>query len=194
MRYTLHFGILLCSLFCTFSSYSDETIPITELEHFGKVPIPHKDDRPEDHEHKPPRPPKPPKPPIKKKPFCFDILCHYNRHHHPKKQFEKCNAAIRFVKEVEIHGREIQDNSDSHFEPQYEVECDGNVIYNNSAIRFTGYAGTRIQPPDTPFPAVLLPRNSLGLEHQYTASTLVFSDEELHGYCFITSTPVESIF
>jgi hypothetical protein len=45
--------------------------------------------------------------------------------------------------------------------PKLEVVCDGETIFNNSARRFTGLLGTRIQGESGPFPALILPRGAL---------------------------------
>lgn len=130
---------------------------------------------------------------------CFNIYCRYeeSRHDDDKSDsftdshdsYEKCRAASQFKKNVGDDGSEIEDRSYPPFNPRMAVECDGSVIYNNSAHRYTDYKGTRIQAQHGPYPAILLPKGALRDDHHYVRSVLELSDQTLKGYCYIYTGP-----
>jgi hypothetical protein len=96
----------------------------------------------------------------KKKDVCFNVQCDFYNADNPV-GFRSCKAAARFHKNVTRDGGEIQDDSNSSNNPEFEVNCEGVQLYNNSSHRYTDLLGTRIQGQSGPFPAILLPRGSL---------------------------------
>jgi hypothetical protein len=91
---------------------------------------------------------------------CFNVSCSYeneDEHGIP----HTCKAVSTFTKAVTLDGGEVEDDSTIHNNPSFEVSCDGQIIYNNSARRYTGLLGTRIQGETGPFPGIFLPRGAL---------------------------------
>jgi hypothetical protein len=97
----------------------------------------------------------------KTKPACFNLVCYYDNIQSPHDEFRHCKAAATFNAPVTIDGGEFQSDSRDGNNPQLEVTCDGNVIFNNSAHRYTDLLGSRIQGETGPHPAILLPRGEL---------------------------------
>ena len=125
-------------------------------------------------------------PPVQE--ICFNLVCSYQREGR-EGTYEKCQAAARFKKWVTAGGGEIWDRSEGVNHPEFEVECDEYMIFNNSALRYTDSLGTRIQGRTGPYPAVVIPRGSLRDGHSYVPSSLEFSDQHLRGYCYVYSGP-----
>jgi hypothetical protein len=123
--------------------------------------------------------------PIPTKPICFNILCNYKKKNKDHHGFETCRSAAKFIKRVGEDGRETLDFSSQSDHPEFEVECDHQLIFNNSADRLTDHYGTRIQGAPGPFPATLLPRDALREGHHYVVSTLELENQVLSGYCYI---------
>jgi hypothetical protein len=124
-------------------------------------------------------------PPLPPRQVCFNLVCNYDKGDGPG--YGKCQAAATFTKWVEADGSEIQDNSDSPQNPQFEVECDEQVLFNSSGRRFTDEQGTRIQAETGPYPSLLLPVRSLEDTHRYVLSSLELTNQTLSGYCYIWS-------
>ncbi len=133
------------------------------------------------------------KPPTKD--VCFNLLCNYECGDHDGNHEKSCTVSSTFVKAVTLDGGEVEDNSESPNNPTLELSCDGKVLFNNSAYRYTEGLGTRIQGQEGPTPAITLPRGELhstsvgqGGGH-YSPSTLEFQSsegfEKLRGSCFI---------
>lgn len=115
---------------------------------------------------------------------CFTVVCHYqakDRDDH----YQKCRAASTFVTRVTSDGGEVQGDSDLTNSPKFEVECDGHMIYNNGARRFTDLLGTRIQAETGPFPAIVLPRGELHDGHHFSPSWLELGEQNLRGSCYL---------
>jgi hypothetical protein len=125
----------------------------------------------------------PPPPPLPPRQVCFNLVCNYQKGDDPG--FSKCQAASTFTKWVAADGSELQDASEAPQNPQLEVECDEQVLFNSSARRFTDEQGTRIQAENGPYPALLLPSRSLQDTHRYVLSSLELSNQTLSGYCYI---------
>jgi hypothetical protein len=134
------------------------------------------------------------------KPACFNVVCHYEMEY--ESAYHKCTAATKFTKAITLDGGEVVDNSNGENNPTLEVSCDGHVIYNNNARRFTDMLGTRIQGESGPVPAILLPRGELhtGADGQggghYSSSVIELDDPSGFtrgkGKCFIwTGFPLE---
>lgn len=147
-------------------------------------------------------------PPKCTKEECFNIICHYKSHNEKNDGYEKCQVAARFLKNVTLEGGEVEDSSeqpkDHHgngpregeppnnegphrdfFDHQFEVKCDGHLIYNDGARRFTDMLGTRIQAETGPYPAILLPRGTLHAGHHYAPSWLELGEQNMRGSCYI---------
>jgi hypothetical protein len=134
---------------------------------------------------------------------CFNVFCTYEREgeqpqvHDEHDSYDRCHAGSTFKKWVTDDGEEIEDNSadhDGHDDKdrdviKFEVECDGQHLYNNSAHRYTDWQGTRLQALEGPYPAVVLPRGALKDTHQYAISALELWDQTLHGYCYVYTGP-----
>jgi hypothetical protein len=119
---------------------------------------------------------------------CFNMLCTYQSDD-PHARYQLCHTAARFVKWVTNEGEEIFDDSEHPFNPEFEVECDEDLLFNEGARRFTDRLGTRIQSQTGPYPATLLPRGALHDGHRYEISTLEMGDEILRGYCYLYTGP-----
>lgn len=89
---------------------------------------------------------------------CFNVVCYYQSE---MDNFKNCRASATFKKNVTKDGGEVADDSTFENNPRFEVQCDGKTIFNNSARRFTGMLGTRIQAEAGPLPAIFLPRGEL---------------------------------
>lgn len=102
---------------------------------------------------------------VKTKEVCFNLVCFYESKKLSDDRddwgFKKCKVASTFKKKVTLDGGEVEDDSYHENNPQLEVDCDGQRIFNNSARRFTDLLGTRIQGETGPFPAISLPRGAL---------------------------------
>ena len=116
--------------------------------------------------------------------LCFNVFCNYQKEI-AEGSYQKCKAASVFTKSVYLDGNEVRDNSESPLNPELQVECDGAVIQNGSAHRYTDSMGTRIQSLTGPYPAILLPRKALRDGHRYVASSLEFDGESMEGYCYL---------
>lgn len=112
----------------------------------------------------------------------FNVFCRF-----PEKKDSRptCTAAARFKKLVDHDGREILDYSESSNNPRFQVECDGVALYNDGSRRFTDYKGTRIQAESGPYPAILLPEESLAYGRRRVSSRLELLDRTLEGDCYI---------
>lgn len=119
---------------------------------------------------------------------CFNVVCNYEKEG-TGRGFNRCQAAARFLKNVTASGGEIKDRSETPFNPEFEVQCDGRVLFNNAAHRYTDALGTRLQAETGPFPAVLLPQNSLRDFHSYVISALELRDQALRGFCYVYTGP-----
>ncbi len=119
---------------------------------------------------------------IPTRPACFNIFCVYDRKTDGK--FHKCEAAAKFTHAVTVNGLEVKDESVSPFNPIFEVKCDDEVFFNGVGRRFTDFIGTRIQTLNTPFPAIVLPRNSLEEGHRFEDSFLELEEQRLEGFCY----------
>lgn len=115
---------------------------------------------------------------------CFNLYCRYQTKD-KYNGYKKCRTAARFFKEVGINGEELEDRSEFPFNSQFQVECDGDVIFNGSAYRYTDPKGTRLQAQAGPFPATLLPRGSLRDGNRYVLSILELEEQSLKGYCYL---------
>ncbi len=91
---------------------------------------------------------------------CFNLVCYYSNPQNPV-GYQSCKVSAKFDKRVTIGGGEVQDDSFQRNNPEFEVECDNSVLFNNSARRFTDALGTRIQGESGPHPAITLPRGAL---------------------------------
>ena len=126
----------------------------------------------------------PPLPPPKT--VCFNVVCTYKCENPKGGEFSTCQAAAKFEKWVTGDGDEIRDDSQYPDNPEFEVACDDQVLYNNSGRRFTDEQGTRIQAEEGPYPAILIPRGSLREGHHYVLSALeLFNQQQLQGYCYV---------
>ncbi|OFZ19478.1 MAG: hypothetical protein A2X94_09010 [Bdellovibrionales bacterium GWB1_55_8] len=115
---------------------------------------------------------------------CFNLLCNYEESA-PKARYRKCESAARFEKWVTGDGSEIPDISEHPLNPEFEVACDDELLFNNSAYRYTDALGTRLQAQAGPYPATLLPRGALREGHRYVLSTLELNGQTLRGHCYI---------
>jgi hypothetical protein len=116
-------------------------------------------------------------------PVCFNVFCTYERDH------KRCQSASKFTHFVTDDGQEVWNNSSPPFNPSFEVECDGRQLYSGSAHRYTDYLGSRIQAIPGPYPAIVLPRDSLRDVRHYVESSLEFTNERLAGSCYIYTGP-----
>jgi hypothetical protein len=128
-------------------------------------------------------------------PVCFNLICKYSskspREGMPP-SFDTpttCRAAAVFTKDVTLDGGEILDTSDPNSNPDFEVECDEHVIFNDRAHRYTDIMGTRIQALTGPYPALLLPRGALRDTRGYIHSSLDLDGRILSGYCYLYTGP-----
>lgn len=119
---------------------------------------------------------------------CFTIYCLYHKKADDRFGHSKCRAISTFKKWVGKGGQELEDDSSPPMNPSLDIECDGKVIYGDSSVRFTNRMGTRIQAAPGPFPALLLPRDSLHDGHFYNFSFLQLESQTLSGQCFISVT------
>jgi len=116
-------------------------------------------------------------------PVCFNLVCKY--------QDEKgaspldCQAAATFTHEVNEDGSEVLGDSSEHADIKLEVQCNQSVLYNGAANRYTDRLGTRIQGLEGPYPAIVLPPDSLVDTHRYTDSSLELADQNLEGVCYV---------
>jgi hypothetical protein len=121
------------------------------------------------------------------RPICFNVFCTFQRE--GTGPYEKCQVASTFVHLVNDDGSEFLDNSSDSNSPVFEVQCDNEVVYNSSAHRYTDYLGTRIQAIPGPYPAVVLPKDSLQEIRHYSDASLEFADQRLNGTCYIYTGP-----
>lgn len=107
---------------------------------------------------------------VPKKTVCFNVYCQFEDKKDSDddredadslRDFHECTAAATFKKEVTVDGGEVVDDSNFENNPELNVVCRGNKIFNSSANRYTDLLGTRIQGESGPFPALLLPRGAL---------------------------------
>ncbi len=91
---------------------------------------------------------------------CFNLVCYYKNPHNPE-GYKNCKVSAKFDKRVTLGGGEVSDDSSQRNNPEFEVQCDNSIIFNNSARRFTDALGTRIQGETGPHPAITLPRGEL---------------------------------
>ena len=123
---------------------------------------------------------------------CFNLYCQYKKKKKEEAkegQVQECRVAIQFMKRVSSDGREIFDYSNEKDNPKFQVQCDQQILYNNSAHRYTDELGTRIQVIGAPYPAILLPRGSLHDQRHYETSSLQLENQDLEGYCYIYTGP-----
>jgi hypothetical protein len=131
--------------------------------------------------------------PFPTKQVCFDMVCNYKSKsrdsYDPRdSQYKTCRAAVRFQKWVGVDGREVWDTSTTPFNPEFEVECDHQLIYHSAGTRFTDELGTRIQAETSPYPAILLPKGALREGHRYALSSLELDGQALRGHCYLYTT------
>ncbi|MEW6055991.1 MAG: hypothetical protein AB1540_05195 [Bdellovibrionota bacterium] len=112
----------------------------------------------------------------------FNVICRYkekNDHRY------RCFSAARFEKSVSHSGREVLDSSGESFPAAFQVECDGETLFNNGARRFTDREGTRIQALSGPYPAILLPPQALQEGRRKVRSSLELREQDLEGSCLV---------
>jgi hypothetical protein len=112
----------------------------------------------------------------------FNIFCRYDNG--PQRK-DRCYAAARFEKLVFSNGAEFEDNSDHPSNPVFEVECGGEMIFNEHGRRFMSREGTWIQALTGPYPAIVLSRQALREGHHRVTSVLELRDVSLEGTCLI---------
>lgn len=115
----------------------------------------------------------------------FNLFCSYKKKIKDKEGYEACRSAAKFLKGVGPKGEELHDFSSHINHPDFEVECDQHLIFNNRAQRLTDHYGTRIQGLPGPFPAILLPRDTLKEGRRYVKSSLELEGQILPGYCYL---------
>lgn len=121
------------------------------------------------------------------RPVCFNVFCTFERD--GASQYDKCQAASTFTHLVYDDGSEFYDNSSEVNNPTFEIQCDGNVLYNSSAHRYTDYLGTRIQAIPGPYPAIVLPQGALKEIRHYSEASLEFADQQIKGSCYLYTGP-----
>ena len=126
---------------------------------------------------------------------CFNLVCKYAAK--PPQEGDSsadrspstCRAAAVFTKDIAIDGSELFDVSDGDSNPDFEVECDDHVLFNDRAHRYTDSMGTRIQALTGPYPAMLLPRGTLRDTRGYITSNLDLDGRVYSGYCYLYTGP-----
>lgn len=114
----------------------------------------------------------------------FNVFCKYKPTDEGGR-YKKCYAGAWFWKDVSKSGREIEDNSEYPLNPVFEVECDGDTVFNENGRRFTDREGTRIQAETGPYPAIILPRGALAEGRRAVPSYLELRTQTLKGSCQI---------
>lgn len=116
---------------------------------------------------------------------AFHIFCTYEKQ---EGRPQRCHTAALLRKTVRGDGEELLDNSALPRQTHFEAECDGALIFNGAAQRFTDHMGTRLQPETGPYPATVLPEGALRAGRRRSQSVLELPDAALSGHCQIYET------
>jgi hypothetical protein len=119
----------------------------------------------------------------------FNVYCTYKLAAEGNNPGVICHSAAKFEKAVTANGGEIEDNSEYPKNPNFQVECDNEKIFNHPSRRFTDRQGTRIQAQTGPYPAIVLPQGALTVGRQAVKSTLELRDVAIPGACFVYTGP-----